>query len=90
MTLPAAVQAQPTSNTNNGTITITSYTGSGGAVTIRSYLLYHRPGTPPLHYSILREIPCNLARRFPLYGVEADGLPLRVARREKENRMTEP
>ena len=40
--------------------------------------------------SIPREIPCNLARRFPLYGVEADGLFLRVARREKENRVTEP
>ena len=40
--------------------------------------------------SIPHEIPCNFARRFPLYGVEADGLPLRVARREKENRATEP
>ena len=41
-------------------------------------------------YAIPHEIPCNFARRFPLYGVEADGLPLRVARREKENRATEP
>ena len=40
--------------------------------------------------SIPHEIPCNLARRFPLYEVEADGLPLRVARREKETRLTEP
>ncbi len=41
-------------------------------------------------YAIPNEIPCNLARRFPLYGVEADGLSLRVARRKKENRATEP
>ena len=34
LTLPAAVQAQYTYTTNNGTITITEYTGSGGAVTI--------------------------------------------------------
>ena len=34
MTLPAAVEAQFTYTTNNGTITITKYTGSGGAVTI--------------------------------------------------------
>jgi hypothetical protein len=40
--------------------------------------------------SIPRKIPCNLARRFPLYGVEADGLPLRVAQREKKNYATEP
>jgi hypothetical protein len=32
--LPAAVQAQFLFTTNNGTITITQYTGSGGAVTI--------------------------------------------------------
>ena len=32
--LPAVVQAQFTFTTNNGTITITGYTGSGGAVTI--------------------------------------------------------
>ena len=40
--------------------------------------------------SIPHEISCNFARRFPLYGVEVDGLPLRVARRDKENRATEP
>ena len=40
--------------------------------------------------SIPREISCNFARRFPLYGVEADGLPLRVARRDKEYRAMEP
>src|ERR1035437_6548260 len=34
LALPAAVQAQYTDTTNNGTITITGYTGSGGAVTI--------------------------------------------------------
>jgi hypothetical protein len=34
LTLPAAVQAQYTYTTNNGTITITGYTGSGGAVDI--------------------------------------------------------
>ena len=39
---------------------------------------------------MFHEIPCNLAWHFPLYGVEADGLPLRVVRREKENRATEP
>src|ERR1019366_6238186 len=34
LALPAVVQAQYTDATNNGTITITGYTGSGGAVTI--------------------------------------------------------
>ena len=34
LALPAVVQAQFTCTTNNGTITITGYTGSGGAVTI--------------------------------------------------------
>ena len=29
--------------------------------------------------SVPHEIPCNFARRFPLYGVEADGLHLRKA-----------
>jgi hypothetical protein len=36
LTLPAAVQAQFTYRTNHGTITITGYTGSGGAVVIPS------------------------------------------------------
>ena len=36
LTLPAVVQAQFTFTTNNGTITITKYTGFGGAVTIPS------------------------------------------------------
>jgi len=36
LTLPAAVQAQFTYTTNNGAITITGYTGPGGAVTIPS------------------------------------------------------
>ena len=40
--------------------------------------------------SIPREISCNFARRFPLYGVEADGLPLWLARREEVTRATEP
>ena len=34
LALPAAVEAQFTCTTNNGTITITGYTGPGGAVTI--------------------------------------------------------
>ncbi len=34
LTLPAVVQAQFTYTTNSGTIAITQYTGSGGAVTI--------------------------------------------------------
>lgn len=34
LALPAAVQAQFTYTTNGGSITITKYTGSGGAVTI--------------------------------------------------------
>jgi hypothetical protein len=38
LTLPAAVEAQFTCTTNNGTITITGYTGPGGAVTIPSTL----------------------------------------------------
>ena len=36
LTLPAAVHAQFTYRTNHGTITITGYTGSGGAVVIPS------------------------------------------------------
>ena len=36
LTLPAVVQAQFNYTTNDGTITITGYTGSGGAVTIPS------------------------------------------------------
>jgi hypothetical protein len=36
LALPAVVQAQFTYTTNNGTITITGYTGPGGAVTIPS------------------------------------------------------
>ena len=34
--------------------------------------------TPALHFST---IPCNLCRRFPLYGVEAGGLPARAVQR---------
>jgi hypothetical protein len=34
LTLPRLTQAQFTFTTNNGTITITGYTGPGGAVTI--------------------------------------------------------
>src|SRR5712672_2940845 len=34
LALPAVVQAQFTYMTNNGTITITAYTGAGGVVTI--------------------------------------------------------
>src|SRR5687767_8739555 len=34
LTLPAVVQAQFSYTTNNGTITITGYTGPGGAVVI--------------------------------------------------------
>jgi hypothetical protein len=36
LALPAALQAQFTYTINNGTITITGYTGPGGAVTIPS------------------------------------------------------
>jgi hypothetical protein len=36
--------------------------------------------TPLLHYSIPHKIPCNLSRRFPLYGVEAGSLPAIAAR----------
>jgi hypothetical protein len=38
LTFPAAVQAQFAHTINNGTITITSYSGSGGAVTIPGYI----------------------------------------------------
>src|ERR1039458_9055280 len=36
--------------------------------------------TPIIHYSIPHEILCNLSLRFPLYGVEAGGLPAKAAR----------
>src|ERR1039457_6028614 len=39
LTLPAAVQAQYYFTTNNGTITITGYYGSGGAVVIPGTIL---------------------------------------------------
>src|SRR5437762_10558150 len=39
LALPAAVQAQYLYTTNNGTITITAYTGSGGAVMIPGAIL---------------------------------------------------
>ena len=42
--LPAVVQAQFTFTTNNGTLTITGYTGPGGAVTIPS-MVYDLPVT---------------------------------------------
>ena len=35
---PAAVQAQFTYTTNNGAITLTGYTGSGGAVVISNFV----------------------------------------------------
>ena len=37
---------------------------------------------PPLHFFT---IPCNLSRRFPLYGVEAGGLPAKAAQRKELN-----
>jgi hypothetical protein len=45
---------------------------------------------PATFYAIPHEISCNLARRFPLYGMGASGLPLRVARSGKGNHATEP
>ena len=49
------------------------------------HLLPYRPSTPPLQYSIPHKIPCNLCRRFPLYGVEAGGLPAKTAQRKEVN-----
>jgi len=43
------------------------------------------PTTPSLHYSIPHEIPRNLSRRFPLYGVEASGLPAKAIERNGLN-----
>ena len=45
---------------------------------------------PSLHYSITphfspHKIPCNLCRRFPLYGVEAGSLPANAAQRNEAN-----
>jgi len=48
LALPAAVQAQFTFTTNNGTITITGYTGPGGDVTIPSWTNGY-PRGQPLH-----------------------------------------
>jgi hypothetical protein len=49
--------------------------------------LLHRSNTPlpppPLRFFT---IPCNLTPRFPLYGVEAGGLPAKATRR-KEAKM---
>jgi len=47
LTLPAAVRSQDfTFTTNNGAITITAYTGSGGAVTIPSSSYSAKPACP--------------------------------------------
>ena len=43
------------------------------------------PTTPLPRYSNPNEIPCNLCRRFPLYGVEAGGLPVKAAQRKQSN-----
>ena len=45
---------------------------------------------PPLQHSIappllFSKIPCNLCRRFPLYGVEAGGLPAKAAEQKQLN-----
>jgi hypothetical protein len=45
--------------------------------------------TPRLQHSTLHEIPYNLARRFPLYGVEADGFPAKAAQRKEPNADTD-
>ena len=45
LTLPAVVQAQFTYTTNNGQMTITRYTGPGGAVVIPT-TINGRPVTP--------------------------------------------
>ena len=41
--------------------------------------------TPLLHHSIPHESLCNLSRRFPLYGVEAGGLPAKAVERKELN-----
>src|ERR1035441_10790584 len=46
--------------------------------------------SPLLHYSIPHKIPCNLSRRFPLYGVEAGGLPVKSAQRKEANVDKDP
>jgi len=40
---------------------------------------------PLIRYSIPQQIPCNLSRRFPLYGVKAGGLPAKAAQRKEAN-----
>ena len=49
----------------------------------------HHSTTPILHYSFPHKILCNLPRRFPLYGVEAGGLPAKAARRKELNVNTD-
>jgi hypothetical protein len=44
-----------------------------------------RSTTPLLHDPNPFDIPCNLSRRFPLYGVEAGGLPAKAAQRKELN-----
>ena len=44
--------------------------------------LSQRSSTPLLDFFT---IPCNLSRRFPLYGVEAGGLPAKAAQRKELN-----
>ena len=57
----------------------------------RFRLLSAAPLLHPLHYSITAPplhfftIPCNLSSHFPLYGVEAGGLPAKAMQRKKLN-----
>ena len=85
-------------NTVDGT-TPGARSGQGDAVSpfplLPAVASPQRSTTPPLHYSIAchsipREIPCNLCRRFPLYGVEAGSLPGKAAQRIAKRAVTKP
>ena len=61
LTLPAVVQAQFTYTTNNGQITITRYTGPGGAVVIPT-TINGRPVTPYGQKKLMRPLGNNISR----------------------------
>lgn len=40
---------------------------------------------PSAHYATFDAVPCNFARRFPLYEVEADGLRANTVQPKEAN-----
>src|ERR1017187_10064345 len=82
MTRRSSAEANPAEPGSQG-VAGKSNPGLGGCFPPFSLLppvsLPQYPSTPLLNFFT---IPCNLSRRFPLYGVEAVSLPVKAARRK--------